>query len=319
MLRIALVVLAAAVLPALAQDRYPSRPVRIVVPYQPGGATDIIARIVAVPLSETLGQSFIVENRPGASGNLALESVAKAPADGYTLLIGNVSTNAINESSFAHQLSIRPSRDLTGITKLVEIPHIIAATAGFPGNSVADLVAAAKKDPGKINFGSAGQGSTGQLATELLKLMAGINMTHVPYKGAGPSLIGLVSREIELMISGLASGLPYIKQKQVRALAVTSLKRVPQLPDVPPVADTVPGYEAGSWYAVLTRAGTPRPIVERLNREAAAAVRSADVNAKLVSSGVDPDPLTPEALGAKIRAETARWAKVVKAIGLQPN
>jgi tripartite-type tricarboxylate transporter receptor subunit TctC len=180
MLRVAMLALAAAVLPALAQEPYPSRPVKLIVPYQPGGATDIIARIIAVPLAETLGQSFVVENRPGASGNLALESVAKAPADGYTLLIGNVSTNAINESTFSKQLSIRPSRDLAGITKLVEIPHIIAATAGFAGNSLADLIAAAKKDPGKINFASAGLGSYPHLDMEKLQRAAQIKPTHVP-------------------------------------------------------------------------------------------------------------------------------------------
>src|SRR5438874_9368085 len=167
---------------ALAQD-YPSRPVKIIVPYAPGGSTDIIGRIVAQRLSESLGQTFLVENRPGANGNLALEAAAKAPPDGYTLLVGNVSTNAINENVFAHQLQIKPSRDLVGIAKLVEIPHIVVASASFPPNTIAELVAAAKKDPGKINFASVGLGSYPHLDMERLMKAAGIALTHVPYKG----------------------------------------------------------------------------------------------------------------------------------------
>jgi len=187
-----------------------------------------------------------------------------------------------------------------------------------PARSMKDLLALAKAKPGAINYGSSGQGGTGHLATELLCLMAGVKMTHVPYKGAGPSLIGLVGGEIELMISGLATGLPYIKQKQVRALAVTSAKRLHQVPDIPTVAETVPGYEAGSWYAILARAGTPRSIIDKLNREVATAVGNPEVNSKLVAGGIDPETLTPEQLGAKIRAETERWGKVVKAAGIKP-
>jgi tripartite-type tricarboxylate transporter receptor subunit TctC len=188
-----------------------------------------------------------------------------------------------------------------------------------PANSVKELLALAKAKPGAINYGSSGQGGTGHLATELLCMMAGVKMTHVPYKGAGPSLIGLVGGEIELMISGLASGLAYIRQKQVRAVGVTSAKRLPQVPEIPTVAETVPGYEAGSWYAILTRTGTPQAIIAKLNREVATAINSPDVNAKLVAGGVDPEILTPEQLGVKIRAETERWGKVVKAAGVKPQ
>lgn len=302
---------------ALAQS-YPTRPIRMVVALAAGGPTDIVMRILATKMSEQLGQQIVVDNRAAAGGAVAGDIVANAPADGYTLFAGANGTIAIAPSLFA-KLPFSVARDFTPVALVGNSPFAVMVHPGVPANSVADLIALAKAKPGAINYGSSGQGGTGHLATELLVLMTGTRMTHVPYKGAGPSLIGLVGREIELMISGLASGLPYIKQKQVRALAVTSPKRVPQLPEVPPVADTVPGYEAGSWYAVLTRAGTPHPIVERLNREAAAAVRSPDVNAKLVSSGVDPDPLTPAALGEKIRAETARWAKVVKAAGVKPQ
>jgi tripartite-type tricarboxylate transporter receptor subunit TctC len=299
-----------------AAQNYPVRPIRMVVALAAGGPTDIVMRIVAAKMSEQLGQQIVVDNRAAAGGAVAGDIVANAPADGYTLFAGANGTIAIAPSLFT-KLPFSVSRDFTPVALIGNSPFAVMVHPGVPAKSVADLLALAKAKPGAINYGSSGQGGTGHLATELLIMMTGVRMTHVPYKGAGPSLIGLVGREIELMISGLASGLPYIKQGQVRAIAVTSPKRVPQLPDVPPVADTVPGYEAGSWYAMLTRTGTPRAIVERLNREAATAIRSSSVNAKLVSSGVDPDPVTPEQLGAKIRAETARWAKVVKAAGLK--
>ena len=299
-------------------QNYPTRPVRVVVALAAGGPTDIVIRIVAAKMSEQLGQQLVIDNRAAAGGAVAGDIVANAPPDGYTLFAGANGTIAIAPSLFT-KLPFSVAKDLTPVALVGNSPFAVMVNPGVPVNSVADLLALAKAKPGAINYGSSGQGGTGHLATELLTLMTKTRMTHVPYKGAGPALIGLVSREVDLMISGLASGLPYIKQKQVRAIAVTSPKRLPQLPDVPPVADTVPGYEAGSWYAFLTRAGTPRAIVERLNREAVAAVKSPDVNAKLVASGVDPDPITPEQLGAKIRVETERWAKVVKAAGVKPQ
>src|SRR2546425_10974098 len=232
----ALVLLGA--LPAGAQDSYPSRPVKIVVPYAPGGATDIIARILGQRLTESLGQSFIVENRPGASGNLALESVAKAAPDGYTLLVGNVSTNTINENTFAHQLQIKPSRDLVGIAKLVEIPHIIATTAGFPANSLAELIALAKKDPGKINYASAGLGSYPHLDMEKLMKAAGIQMTHAPYKGgAGQMIPAIIAGEAPVAFLNLSSALPHIRSGRMKAIATTAPGRLAELPNVPTMAE----------------------------------------------------------------------------------
>ena len=297
---------------------YPTRPIRMVVALAAGGPTDIVMRIVAAKMTEQLGQQIVVDNRAAAGGSVAGDIVANAPADGYTLFAGANGTIAIAPSLFT-KLPFNVAKDFTPVALIGNSPFAVMVNQGVPANSVAELLALARAKPGAINYGSSGQGGTGHLATELLVMMTKTKMTHVPYKGAGPALIGLVGREVELMISGLASGLPYIKQRQVRAIAVTSPKRLPHLPDVPPVADTVPGYEAGSWYAFLTRAGTPRAIVDRLNREAVTAIRSPDVNAKLVASGVDPDPVTPEQLGAKIRVETERWAKVVKAAGLKPQ
>jgi tripartite-type tricarboxylate transporter receptor subunit TctC len=297
-------------------QNYPTRPIRVVVALAAGGPTDIVIRIVAAKMSEQLGQQLVIDNRAAAGGSVGGEIVANAPADGYTLFAGANGTIAISQSLFVN-LPFSIARDFAPVALVGNSPFAVMIHPGVPATSVKDLLALARAKPGGINYGSSGQGGTGHLATELLVMMTGVKLTHVPYKGAGPALIGLVGKEVELMISGLAAGLPYIKQRQVRAIAVTSLKRLPQLPDVPPVADVVPGYEAGSWYAFLTRAGTPRAIIDRLNREAVTAVNSPEVNSKLVASGVDPEPLTPEQLGAKIKVEAARWAKVVKAAGIK--
>jgi tripartite-type tricarboxylate transporter receptor subunit TctC len=300
-----------------AEQAYPTRPVRLVVALAAAGPTDTVMRLVAAKVSEQLGQQIVVDNRPAAGGAMAGEIVANAPADGYTLFSGANGTIAIAPNLFA-KLPFSVSRDLTPVALVGNSPLAVMVHPSVPTQSTKDLLTLAKAKPGAINYGSSGQGGTGHLATELLCLMAGVKMTHVPYKGAGPSLIGLVGGEIELMISGVSTGLPYIKQKQVRALAVTSVKRLQQVPDIPTVAETVPGYEAGSWYAILARAGTPRGIIDKLNREVAIAIRNPDVNSKLIAGGVDPEPLTPEQLGAKIRDETARWGKVVKAAGIKP-
>ena len=295
---------------------YPARPIRLVVALAAGGPTDVVMRIYATKMTELLGQQLVVDNRAAAGGAVAGDIVAHAPADGYTLFAGANGTIAIAPSLFA-KLPFSVSRDLTPVALVGNSPLAVMVHPAVPATSMKELIALAKARPGKINYGSSGQGGTGHLATELLAMMADVRLTHVPYKGAGPALIGIVGGEIELMISGVSTGLPYIKNRQLRAIGVTSPKRMQVLPDVPPVGDTVPGYEAGSWYAVLTRAGTPRAIIERLNRESATAINSPDVNSKLVAAGVDPEVLTPEQLGAKIKIETARWAKVVKAAGLK--
>ena len=299
-------------------QNYPTKPIRMVLALAAGGPTDVVMRMFATKMSEQLGQQVVIDNRPAVGGSVAGEIVANAPADGYTLFAAANGTIAIAPNLFA-KLPFSVSRDLTPVALVGNSPLAVMVNGAVPATSVKDLIVLAKARPGTINYGSSGQGGTGHLATELFAMMAGVRLTHVPYKGAGPALIGVIAGEVQLLISGVASGLPYIKQKQVRALGVTSPRRIPQLPDVPPVADTVPGYEAGSWYAVLTRAGTPRPIVERLNREATTAINGTELQAKLIASGVDPEPLTPEQLGVKIQAETARWGKVVKAAGIKPQ
>src|SRR3954449_11840971 len=252
---------------AAAQDNYPSKPVRILVPYGPGGATDIIARIVAQRLTESLGQTFLVENRPGANGNIALEATAKAPADGYTLLVGNVSTNAINENIYADQLNIRPSRDLAGVTKLVEIPHVLVVNASFPANNVAEFIAEAKKAPGKINYASVGMGSYPHLDTERLMRAAGIELTHVPYKGgAGQAIPALISGEVQVAFFNLASLLPHIKSGRLKPLAAETEQRLPELPSIPTMAEQgFPGIGTNAWQGMFAPVATPKPIVERLH------------------------------------------------------
>jgi len=311
-----LVILLSMVAGPAAGQSYPNRPIRMVVALAAGGPTDTVARLLAAKLSELLAQQIVVDNRPGAGGSVAGDIVARAPADGYTLFVAANGPLAIAPSLLT-KLPYNVAKDLAPVALIGNSPLAVMVHPAVAASSMKELIALAKAQPGKINFGSAGQGSTGQLATEQLKMMAGINMTHVPYKGAGPALIGAVSGEIDLMISGVSTGLPYMKQRQLRGLAVTSAKRLAVLPDLPTVAETVPGYESGSWYAVMVPTGTPRAVIDRLNKESVVAIQSPDVSARLKSAGVDPEALTPEQLAEKIKTETVRWAKVVKAAGIK--
>src|SRR3989442_613393 len=309
----ALVLLGA--LPASAQDSYPSRPVKIVVPYAPGGATDIIARILGQRLTESLGQSFIVENRPGASGNLALESVAKAAPDGYTLLVGNVSTNTINENTFAQQLQIKPSRDLVGIAKLVEIPHIIAVTAGFPGSTLADLVAEAKRNPGRINYASAGLGSYPHLDMEKLQKAAGIQMTHVPYKGgAGQMIPSLISGETTVAFINLSSTLAHIRAGRLKPLATAAPQRLVELPDVPTLAELgYPGIGTNAWQGMFAPAATPRPVRDKPYRAVAAVLLRPEMKEGLAKQMQTVTlSSSPQEFTELVRKETQGWGEFLR-------
>src|SRR5438045_2887604 len=298
---------------AAAQENYPSKPVRILVPYGPGGATDIIARIVAARLSESLGQTFLVENRPGANGNIALEAAAKAAPDGYTLLVGNVSTNAINENIYADQLTIRPSRDLAGVTKLVEIPHVLAANASFPATNVAELVAEAKKAPGKINYASVGMGSYPHLDMERLMRAAGIQLTHVPYKGgAGQAIPAMIAGEVQVGFFNMASLLPHIKSGRLKPLAAVSAQRLPELPNVPTLAEQgYPGIGTNAWQGLFAPAATPRPVIDKLYAAVARALgQEKDALAtKMLTVAVSP---SPEEFNALVRRETQAWGEFVR-------
>src|SRR6267143_99986 len=301
-----------AVAPAMAQE-YPARPVRILVPYGPGGATDIIARIVAQRLTESMGQTFLVENRPGANGNIALEAAAKAPPDGYTLLVGNVSTNAINENVFAQQLQVKPSRDLVGIAKLVEIPHIVVAAANFPANNIAELVAAAKKEPGKINFASVGLGSYPHLDMERLMKAAGIELTHVPYKGgAGQAIPAMIAGEVQVAFFNMASLLPHIRSGRLKALAAIPAQRLPELPNVPTLAEQgFPGIGTNAWQGMFAPAATPKPIVDKLYAAVARALgqEKDSLATKMLTVAVSP---SPDEFNALVRRETQAWAEFLR-------
>ena len=298
---------------AFAQD-YPSRPVKIIVPYSPGGSTDIIGRIVAQRLSESLGQSFLVDNRPGASGNLALEAVAKAPPDGYTLLVGNVSTNAINENTFAQQLSIKPSRDLVGVAKLIEIPHIVAAAPNFPPNSIAELIAEARRNPGRINYASAGLGSYPHLDMEKLKQAAGIQMTHVPYKGgAGQMIPSIIAGETQVAFLNLASTLPYIRAGRMKALATAMPSRLAELPEVPTLAELgYAGIGTNAWQGMFAPAATPKPVLDKLYGSIAAILSRPEIKETLARQMLTVTLAPPQEFTEFVRKETQGWGEFLR-------
>jgi tripartite-type tricarboxylate transporter receptor subunit TctC len=304
--------LAAAAQPA---DPYPSRPVRILVPYAPGGVTDIIARHLAPKLQDALGQPFIVENRPGATGNLALEAVAKAPPDGYTLLVGNVSTNAINESTFAHTLQIRPSRDLVGITKLVETPHLVVANAAFPPNTIAELIEWAKRNPGKLNYASAGIGSYPHLDMLRFAKASGIEATHIPYKGgAGQMVPALVSGEVQMAFMNLASTIELIKAGRLKALAASTPARHPQIPNAATMAEQgFPGIGTNAWQGLFAPAATPKPIVDKLHAAVVAILSRPEMKEMLANQlMIVAVSSSPQEFTEQVRAETQSWGEFVR-------
>lgn len=298
--------------PAQSADSFTVKPIRILVPYAPGGATDITARIVAARLPDAIGQQIIVENRPGAAGNIAIDALAAAPADGYTLLVGNVSTNAINETTYAGSMRSRPSRDLVGVTNLTEIPHVIAVSAQFPPKSVKELVDAAKASPGKINYASVGAGTYPHLDMLKLAKATGVEMTHVPYKGgAGQVLPALISNEVNVTFLNLSSTLPHIKSGKVRALATTAPVRLKELPDTPTMTEIgFAGIGTNAWQGLFAPAATPRPVLEKLHAAIAKVMAPAEVKENL-----DKQMLTlvisksPQEFTDFVIAETKRWAE----------
>ena len=319
-LRIPLLVLLAAVSaivpPAAAQaPAYPTKPIRIVVPFPPGGATDILAREVAQKLNEAWGQQVIVDNRPGAGGNIGSELVAKAAPDGYTLEMGTVGTHAINASLYA-KMPYDNVKDFVPIILVAGVPNVLEVNPSLPVNSVAELIAYAKANPGKLNFASSGNGTSIHLSGELFKAMAGVEMTHVPYKGSAPALQDLIAGQVQLMFDNLPPSLPQIKAGKLRALAVTSSVRAPALPDVPTVAEAgLPGFEASSWFGLLAPAGTSPAIVAKINAEVAKWLATPEAKENLSKQGANAAGGTPEDFASHIAAETAKWAKVVKESG----
>jgi len=298
-----------------AADTYPSKPIRFVVAFPPGGGTDLVARTIAPRLAERLAQQVVVDNRPGAGGNLGTEIVAKSAPDGYTMLMGSVGPLAINASLFA-RLPFDPRRDLAPVTLAASTPNILVVHPSLPVASAQELIALAKARPGAINFASSGQGTPAQLAGELFNSMAGVKMVHVPYKGAAPALADLLGGQVQVMFSTMPPALPHVTAGRLRALAVASLQRSPAAPGLPTLDEAaLPGFEATTWHGVMVPAGTPDAVVAKLHDEIVAVLRMPDVVERLSSQGAEPIGSTPQAFAAYIRAETAKWAKVVRESG----
>jgi tripartite-type tricarboxylate transporter receptor subunit TctC len=308
----ALVALLAGAGSAFAID-YPTRPVKWVVPYPPGGTTDVLARVIAVWLTEKMGQSFIIENKPGGGNNIGVEFVVNSPPDGYTILLVNPA-NGINATLYKN-LSFNFIRDIAPVAGLVRTPNVMEVTNAFPAKTVAEFIAYCKANPGKINMASSGSGTSVHLSGELFKSMTGCEMLHVPYKGAGPALTDLIAGSVHVLFDNLPSSIGHIKGGRVRALAVTSAEREPSLPDTPTVGDTVSGYEATAWFGIGMPKGTPREIVEKLNAEVNRALADPKMRERLAELGGKPMGGTPEDFGRVIAAETAKWEKVVNSSG----
>lgn len=311
------VVYGAEVKPRAAGPEYPVRPVRLLVGFSPGGGTDIAVRIIGKRLSEMWGQQIVVDNRPGAGGLLAFDMVAKANPDGYTLLAASPSF-AI-QPNLAIKLPYDPNRDFIPVTEVTAAPYLLVIYPGVEAKSIKDLIALAKTQPGKLNYASGGIGSAQHLAAELFVYMAGIDMAHVPFKGA-VNIPEVIAGRVQMLMSGLPQGLPHIHAGRLRGLGVTTKKRSPSLPDVPSIAEAgVPGYDVTIWYGIFTTGGTPKPIVDKLNAGFAQALKSDDVVKQLSAIGLEPVGNASEAFTASVRAEIKQWGEVIKRAGIKPQ
>ncbi|KAF1048510.1 Bug family tripartite tricarboxylate transporter substrate binding protein [Xylophilus sp.] len=299
---------------ASAQAAYPTKLITIVVPFAAGGTTDILARVIGQALGPQLGQQVVVDNRAGAGGNIGAQLVARAPADGYTLLMGTVGTHAINQSLYK-KLGFDPIKDFAPISRVANVPNLLVANPQQPFKTVPELIAYAKAHPGKVNFGSSGSGSSIHLSGELFKSLAKVDMVHVPYKGSAPAVTDLLGNQIAIMFDNLPSSIQHVRSGKLRAIAVTTPRRSPELPDVPTIGEFVPGYEATSWFGLFAPAGTPQPVVDRINAALTKVLHDADVKKKLSEQGAEPYVEKPEQFAAFIKTETAKWSKVVKESG----
>ena len=312
--------LALAWLPVTAQTAWPNKPVRIVVPFAPGGTTDILARAVAPELSRAFGQQFVVDNRAGAGGNVGADIVAKAPADGYTLLMGTVGTHGINKALYA-KMPFDPQKDFAPVTLVAGVPNVMVMNAEKAGklgiNSVADFVKYAKSHPGQFSMASSGNGTSIHLAGELFKSQTGIFMTHIPYRGSGPALLDLVGGNVDVMFDNLPSSMPQIKGGKLKAFAVTSAQRSTAMPELPTIeeAGKLKGFEASSWFGLLAPAGTPPEIVNRIQQEVAKALNTPAIKEKMLAQGAIPSGNTPQEFARLIDSEITKWAQVVKVSG----
>jgi tripartite-type tricarboxylate transporter receptor subunit TctC len=302
--------------PAYALD-YPLRPVRIVVAVAPGGGADIVARLIGQWLSERLGQQFIVENRPGGGTNIGTEMVVRAPADGYTLLLVNL-THAINATLY-ERLNYNFVRDIAPVAGIIGVANVVEVHPSVPAKTIPEFIAYAKANPARINMGSAGNGSSSHMAGELFKMMAGVNLVHVPYRGQGPALTDLLGGQIQVIFATTPGTTEYVRISRLRALAVTTATRAAALPDVPTVAEFVPGYESSNWYGIGAPRNTPAEIIDKLNREINAALADPRMTARFADLGGTVLPGPPADFGNLVAEETGKWAKVVKFSGVRPE
>lgn len=302
--------------PCVAQ-MYPAKPIRIIVPFAPGGPNDLLARLVGQKLTEAWGQQVIVDNRPGGGTIIGTDLAAKAPADGYTLLMTSTST-AVNPS-LKKKLPYDTLNDLARVIRLAASPNVLVVHPALPARSVAELIKLAKGKPGEIAYASGGTGAATHLAGELVCILGGVKMTHVPYKGAGPATVDLISGQVQWMFGTILPTMPHIKSGRLRPIAVSSERRTPVLPDVPAVAETLPGFEATSWYGIFAPAGTPGPVIAKLNDEIARIMKSNDVAQSLTSDGTVPVADTPEEFDRFFREDIAKWGKVIRQAGIVAN
>ncbi len=316
LLSVAVAGLATAFAPAAVAQAYPSRPIRFVVPYPAGGGTDIVARLIAAKMTTSMGQTVVVDNKPGASTVIGTDIVAKAPADGYTF--GLVTDSHAVNPSFFPKLPYDTVKDFEPLSQLVFVPLVLVANPSLNVKTLPELIAAARAKPGKINYASIGSGSPHQLAMEWLKSIAGINMTHIPYKGVAPALTDLVAGQVDVMFTGTSSASPYVKAGRLNALGVSSARRLPSFADTPSVAEAgLREFDFMTWYGTVLPAGTPRAVVTRLNQEIAAALNQPDVKEKLAGLGVVEAPSSPEAFGAFIKTEAQKLDRIVKVTGVK--
>ena len=314
LVRAALLPLVALMAPPAPAQGYPTKTIRYIVPFPPAGATDILARWVAEKITTTLGHPVVVENRPGAAGGVGTEVVVKSPPDGYTILMATAA-QAVSETLYVRQ-PFSFARDLTAVALIARVPNVMEVHPSVPARTVKEFIALAKARPGQINFASSGSGTTLHMSGELFKLLAGVDIVHVPYKGSAQALTDLMSGQVSVMWDNLPASMPYIKAGRLRAVAITTAQRYPGLPDLPTVAESgVPGYEASAWFGVVAPAATPRDIVTKLNTEINRAVNLPDMKERFAQQGATPSPGTPEEFSAWIRSEIAKWGKVVKASG----
>jgi tripartite-type tricarboxylate transporter receptor subunit TctC len=307
---------AALVSPQVASAQaYPTKPVRMVVPFPPGGSLDIAGRLIAQKLSEAWGQSVVVENKPGAGGNIGADLVAKSPADGYTILMGALSTHAVNPNLYK-TMPYDAAKDFAPITLIAVTPNVLVVNASSPVNNVKEFIAYAKANPGKLAFGSGSNGSAGHLAGELFKVETGTDAVHIPFKGGAPATQALLAGDTQFMFDNLANAMAQVKAGKLKALAVTTAKRSPLAPDLPTMAEAgLPGFDISTWYGFFAPAGTPPAIVAKWNADVTKILNSPDVRAKFVADGAEPSPNTPEQFAQMIAAELAKYAKIVKASG----